>query len=66
MATIELDDTRADQLMFVLANAEGKGITWSIINPLLMEIGRQLQLQRRPQQFATKADGDGREVHDGN
>ena len=66
MATIELDDNKADQLMFVLANAEGKGITWSVVNPLLMEIGRQLQLQRRPQHIATRHDGDGREVHDGN
>jgi hypothetical protein len=45
MATIELDSQECGQLMFVLANAEGKGITWALVNPLLMKIGEQLRLQ---------------------
>jgi hypothetical protein len=45
MATIELDNTEFGQLMFILANAEGKGINWSMTNPLLMKIGDQVRQQ---------------------
>lgn len=48
MARVELSDQEWGQLMFVLANAEGKGITWALTNPLLMKIGGQLQVQQQP------------------
>ena len=69
MPIIELDDAKADQLMFVLANAEFKnGINWTVLNPLLMEIGRQIQLQRQPQRApvvapAIKLDGNAKETN---
>jgi hypothetical protein len=45
MPSLELDSSECGQLMFVLANAEGKGINWNIVNPLLMKIGEQLRNQ---------------------
>lgn len=49
--TVALDEPEWQLLLFVLANAEGKGITWGIVNPLLMKIGAQLQVQQQgPQQ----------------
>jgi hypothetical protein len=45
MASIELDSAEVGQLMFILANAEGKGINWSMVNPLLMKIGQQARQQ---------------------
>ena len=40
---VDLSDQEWGQVMFVLANAEGKGITWGLVNPLLMKIGEQLR-----------------------
>jgi hypothetical protein len=45
MPSLELDNIEAGNLMFILANAEGKGINWGIVNPLLMKIGEQLRTQ---------------------
>jgi hypothetical protein len=45
MPSIELDSSEFGNLMFILANAEGKGINWSMVNPLLMKIGEQLRTQ---------------------
>ena len=65
MSTIDLDDTEFGHLMFILANAEGKGITWSIVNPLLMKIGEQLRAQKmsyhenQPAQPASRNRRDG-------
>jgi hypothetical protein len=42
---IELTDEDFSQLLFVLANAEGKGLNWQLINPLMMKIGTQARLQ---------------------
>jgi hypothetical protein len=60
MASVELSDQDWGQLMFVLANAEGKGITWAMVNPLLMKIGGQLQTQqpRSPTAEELKRMGD--------
>jgi hypothetical protein len=41
--TVDLSEQEWAQVMFVLANAEGKGITWAMVNPILMKIGQQLQ-----------------------
>jgi hypothetical protein len=46
MASVELSDQDWGQVMFVIANAEGKGITWAMVNPLLMSIGNQLRAQQ--------------------
>lgn len=68
MPSVNLNDEKWGQLMFVLANAEGKGVTWAIVNPLLMEIGGQLRAQQPRQQTVeeTRAgirlDGNGQEV----
>jgi hypothetical protein len=71
MASVDLNDQEWGQLMFVLANAEGKGITWAMVNPLLMKIGAQLQAQTiggAPRQATVeqtkgiKLDGNGQEV----
>jgi hypothetical protein len=45
MPTLDLDNQECGQLMAILANAEGKNITWANINPLLMKIGEQLRQQ---------------------
>jgi hypothetical protein len=45
MPSIDMTDQEFGQLMFILGNAEGKGITWSVVNPLLMKIGDQLRAQ---------------------
>ena len=45
MPSIEMSDQEFGQLMFILANSEGKGITWGIVNPLMMKIGEQLRSQ---------------------
>lgn len=42
---VHLSNQEWGQVMFVLANAEGKGINWSMTNPLLMGIGDQLRVQ---------------------
>ena len=41
--TVDMTDQEWAQVMFVLANAEGKGITWGMVNPLLMKLGGQLK-----------------------
>lgn len=46
MPTLELNYIECGQLMNVLANAEGKSITWAVVNPLLMKIGEQLRVQQ--------------------
>lgn len=43
--TVTLTDTEWAQLMAVLANATGPGITWAAVNPLLMRLGEQLRAQ---------------------
>jgi hypothetical protein len=45
MPSLELDSSEVGNLMFILANAEGKGINWGIVNPLLMKIGEQMRIQ---------------------
>jgi hypothetical protein len=45
MPTIELDSSEFSQLMFVLSSAEGKGISWGLVNPLIMKIGEQVRVQ---------------------
>jgi hypothetical protein len=50
MPTIELSDEEFSQLMFVMANAEGKGLNWQLVNPLMMRIGTQARLQAEAQQ----------------
>ena len=74
MASVELNEQKWGQVMFVLANAEGKGITWALTNPLLMEIGNQLREQTLAQtnpiasnppvttERAWAADGNSKEV----
>jgi hypothetical protein len=42
---VHMSNQEWGQVMFVLANAEGKGINWSMTNPLLMAIGDQLRVQ---------------------
>lgn len=46
MPTVTMTMDRWQQLMGILGRAEGPGLNWTIINPLLMEIGRQLQAQQ--------------------
>jgi hypothetical protein len=46
---VHLSNQEWGQVMFVLANAEGKGINWSMVNPLLMAIGDQLRVQAMTQ-----------------
>jgi hypothetical protein len=49
MPTVDLSGEKWGQLMFILANAEFKnGVTWAMVNPLLMEIGEQLRRQQLP------------------
>ena len=43
--TVHMDRQEWNQLLFVLAHAEGKGITWQVVNPLVMTIGEQLNAQ---------------------
>jgi hypothetical protein len=68
MPTLELENVECGQLMNVLANAEGKNITWSIVNPLLMKIGEQLRTQSLNNPDIIKPnrrDGSGKETHHG-
>jgi len=65
MSAVDLTDQEWGQLMFVLANAEGKGITWSMVNPLMMKIGDQLRVQANAKRYTPpteKADGEDMEV----
>jgi hypothetical protein len=43
---IEFTDSEIAQLRFVLANAEGKGINWMMVHPLLMKISSSEQRQQ--------------------
>lgn len=43
--TVVLADIEWTQLMAIIANAQGAGITWGVVNPLLMKLGAQLQAQ---------------------
>jgi hypothetical protein len=45
MPTVELDDAEWSQVMAMLSNAP-----WRDVNPLLMKIGVQLQVQQRSKQ----------------
>jgi hypothetical protein len=75
MPTIELDHIEFGQLMNVLANAEGKNITWAVVNPLLMKIGEQLRVQQQLSRSVTdppdptikpnRRDGSGKETQHG-
>lgn len=66
---VELSEQEWQQLLFVLGNAEGKGINWSLTNPLLMKIGQQLQAQatasvvKPPHEIRLNADGGKEEGH---
>jgi hypothetical protein len=66
---VHLSNQEWGQVMMVLANAEGKGVNWSLTNPLLMEIGNQLRVRamtQGPQQPLSaeepKARGNSKEV----
>ena len=53
-----------NQLLFILANAEGKGINWSTTNPLVMKIGEQLNAQSQraaPTEQPSEGKGNGQE-----
>ena len=41
--TVSLEPQEWQSLLTVLAHAQGPGVTWVVINPLLMKIGQQLQ-----------------------
>jgi hypothetical protein len=43
--TVTLNNTEWTQLLAVLAMAQGPGISWQTINPLVMRIGEQLRQQ---------------------
>lgn len=45
MQTVTLEPADWNQLLAVLANAQGPGLTWAVINPLIMKLGEQLRLQ---------------------
>ena len=56
--TATLEDTEWSQLMAILANAQGSGITWAMVNPLLMKLGQQLQAQQgQATQMVQRGDG---------
>ena len=61
--TVDLTDQEWAQVMFVLANAEGKGITWGMVNPLLMKMGQQLQIKQAGKaEYTPKRKNSGEEV----
>jgi hypothetical protein len=62
MPSVALSNEKWGQLMFVLANAEGKGVTWALVNPLMMEIGEQLRQQTPSKQTGIKLDANGQEL----
>lgn len=43
--TVVLEKNQWQQLIAVLGMAQGPGISWQTVNPLLMAIGAQLQTQ---------------------
>lgn len=43
--TVTLERTKWQAVLQVLGTATGPGINWNLVNPLLMEIGAQLQAQ---------------------
>lgn len=45
MQTVTLEPADWNQLLAVLANAQGPGLTWAVINPLIMKLGEQLRTQ---------------------
>ena len=55
--TITMDAAEWQQMLFVLANAQGQGITWAVTNPLLMKLGEQLQKQQPGQNIQARPNG---------
>jgi hypothetical protein len=65
MPSVEMNDQEWGQLMFILANAEGKGITWTMVNPLMMKVGDQLRVQASAKRYGIDQQppkSDGKEV----
>ena len=56
--SVTLAEHEWQQLFAILANAQGQGITWAMVNPLLMKLGQQLQTQQG-QATQTVQRGDG-------
>lgn len=42
---VSMDPQEWQQVLAVMCNAQGPGITWAITNPLIMKLGQQLQAQ---------------------
>ena len=43
--TVVLERGEWNSLLAVLANAQGPGVSWAVVNPLVMKLGQQLQAQ---------------------
>lgn len=43
--TVVLEQNEWQQTLAILCNAQGPGINWQVVNPLVMKIGQQLQAQ---------------------
>lgn len=42
---VTLDKLEWQAVLTVMGNAQGPGISWTMVNPLMMKIGQQLQAQ---------------------
>lgn len=42
---VSLADVEWQQLLAIVCNAQGPGINWAVVNPLVMKLGEQLRMQ---------------------
>lgn len=42
---VVLADVEWQQLLAIVCNAQGPGINWAVVNPLVMKLGEQLRAQ---------------------
>lgn len=57
--TVVLADIEWQQLLAILCNGTGPGISWATTNPLVMKIGQQLQAQSQAPGHPSGMRGDG-------
>lgn len=57
--TVTLERQQWQQLIAILGMAQGPGINWQTVNPLLMALGAQLQKQEAGVELPDKFPGDG-------
>ena len=61
--TVSLEAAEWQQLMAILATAQGPGITWATVNPPLMRLGDAARTLRVPTIPAIRRIRDGRSTH---